>query len=217
MPSSDYSYLEAALPGFSRARLLVKAAGDRIEPLEFVGTKFDFYRFANRLRLAVSFRGMSLEGFTDETAAGYDALTRVFFAWSAFERYADLANDRPPFRTLFAHHPRRHVHELAAHCRALDPEGRLCDFLVTQSLLPVHETHLQRFRDGQDFPVLTLAASIRHIFAHGILTAHPNGLPAENLANIGRSLGNFLIHFLREDYDRRLRLAESLIERSGDV
>lgn len=205
----DYAYLEAALPGFSRARLLVKAAGDRIEPLGFCGTKFDFYRFANRFRVAVSFRGMSLEGFTEETAAGYDALTRVFFAWSAFERYADLANDRPPFRALFAHHPRRHIHELAAHCRALDPEGRLGEFLVTQSLLPVHEAHLQRFRDGHDFPVLTLAASIRHIFAHGILTAHPNGLPAENLANIGRSLGNFLIHFIREDFTRRLKLAEA--------
>jgi hypothetical protein len=209
MPTSDYPYLEAALPGFSRARVLVKSAGDRIEPLGFCGTKFDFYRFANRFRLAVSFRGMSLEGFTDETAAGYDALTRVFFAWSAFERYADLANDRPPFRALFAHHPRRHIHELAAHCRSLDPEQRLCDFLVTQSLLPVHETHLQRFRDGHDFSVLTLAASIRHIFAHGILTAHPNGLPTESLANIGRSLGNFLIHFIREDFARRLKVAEA--------
>ena len=206
--ADDHAHLEAALPGFSRARTLVKANGDSIAALGFSGTKFDFYRFANRFRLAVSFRGMSLDGFTDETAAGYDALTRVFFAWSAFERYADLANDRPPFRALFAHHPRRHVHELAAHCRSLDPEQRLCTFLVSQSILPTHETHLQRYRDGHDFSVLTLAASIRHIFAHGILTAHPNGLPAANLANIGRSLGNFLVHFIRCDFSRRLQLAE---------
>lgn len=70
-------------------------------------------------------------------------------------------------------------------------------------------THLQRFRDGHDFSVLTLAASILHIFAHGILTAHPNGLPAENLAAIGRRLGNFLIHFIRSDFVRRLTLAEA--------
>jgi hypothetical protein len=209
MPS-DHAHLGAALPGFSRARALVKAAGDSVAPLGFCGSKFDFYRFANRFRLATCFEGMRLDGFTDETTAGYDALTRVFFAWSAFERYADLANDRPPFRALFAHHPRRHVHELAAHCRALDPEGRLGEFLIAQSLLPVHETYLQRFRDGHDFSVLTLAASIRHIFAHGILTAHPNGLPAENLAAIGRSLGNFLIHFLRSDFARRLALAEAM-------
>jgi hypothetical protein len=71
---------------------------------------------------------------------------------------------------------------------------------------------LQRFREGHDFSVLTLAASIRHIFAHGILTAHPNGMPAENLSAIGRSLGNFLIHFIRSDFSRRLTLAERLAD-----
>ncbi|MBB5353690.1 hypothetical protein HNR46_003951 [Haloferula luteola] len=50
---------------------------------------------------------------------------------------------------------------------------------------------------------------MRHIFAHGILTAHPNGLPAENLANLSRSLGNFLIHFIRSDFARRVALAEA--------
>ncbi len=214
MPGDDYPYLETALPGFQRARRLVKAQGDSVAPLGFSGSKFDFYRFANRFRLAVSFRGMSLDGFTDETRAGYDALTRVFFAWSAFERYADLADDRPPFRKLFAHHPRRHVHELAARCRALDPEQRLCDFLVEQSLLPVHETHLQRYRDGHDFSVLTLAACIRHIFAHGILTAHPNKLPAGNLAGIGSGLADFLIHFVRSDFARRLTFAENRLPSS---
>ncbi|MCW1887563.1 hypothetical protein OKA04_22695 [Luteolibacter flavescens] len=205
--SAEHAHLEAALPGFSRARELLKAAGDSVAPLGFTGTKFDFYRFVNRFRLATCFEGMRLDGFTDGTAAGYDALTRVFFAWSAFERYADLANDRPPFRALFAHHPRRHVRELACHCRSLDPEGLLGEFLVAQSL-PVHEPYLRRFLEGHDFSVLTLAASIRHIFAHGILTAHPNGMPAENLSAIGRSLGNFLIHFMRSDFSRRLALAE---------
>jgi hypothetical protein len=208
--SDDYAHLEAALPGFSRARLLVKAQGDKIGALGFAGTKFDFYRFANRYRLAASFQSIALDGFTDETTAGYSALTRVFFAWSAFERYAELANDRPPFRALFAHYPRRHVHELASACRSLDPQQKLCDFLVTQSLLPVHETHLQRFRDGHDFSVLTLAASIRHVFAHGILTAHPNGLPSANLAALGHGLADFLIGFMRSDFIRRLTLAEAL-------
>jgi hypothetical protein len=210
MPS-DYAHLETALPGFSRARGIVKADGDSIAALGFVGSKFDFYRFANRFRLVTCFEGLRLEGFTEETASGYEALTRVFFAWSAFERYAEMANDRAPYRALFAHHPRKHIHGLAAHCRSLDPEHKLIGFLLEQSILPAHATFLARYRDGHDFSVLTLAASMRHIFAHGILTAHPNGLPAENLANIGRSLGNFLIHFVREDFSRRLKLAESRI------
>mgnify|MGYP001244609361 CR=1 FL=1 len=209
MSADDYAYLDDSLPGFQRARLLVKAQGDSLAALGFCGSKFDFYRFANRFRVAVSFRGMALDGFSEETAAGYDALTRVFFVWSSFERYADLAGDRAPFRALFAHHPRRHVHDLATRCRALDPEQRLCDFLVEQSLLPVHETYLRRYRDGHDFSVLTLAACIRHIFAHGILTAHPNRLPTANLVGIGDSLGAFLIQFVRDDFARRLSFAEA--------
>ncbi len=210
MADADYPHLETALPGFGRARAMIKASDDSISPLGFVGTKFDFYRFANRFRLVVCFQGLRLDGFTDETASGYDALTRIFFAWSAFERYAEMANDRAPYRALFAHHPRRYICGLAAHCRTLDPQHKLIGFLLDQSILPAHGTYLARYRDGHDFSVLTLAASMRHIFAHGILTAHPNGLPAENLANISRSLGNFLIHFVRTDFARRLALAEGM-------
>ena len=114
MSDNDYAYLEEVLPGFTQARTLVKEQGDRVICLGFVGTKFDFYRFANRFRLAAAFRGMRLDGFSEETVFGYDALTRVFFTWSAFERYAELVNDRPPFFTLFSNYPRRHIKELAA-------------------------------------------------------------------------------------------------------
>ena len=219
MPDSSanaYPYLEEALPGFHRGRVLVKAARDSLAVLGFVGVKQEFYRFANRLRLAACFGGLHLKGFTDETAAGYDALTQVFFTWSAFERYADLANDRPPFRALFAHHPRAKVRELAALCRAQDPEHKLVGFLITQSLLPVHETHLARYRDGHDFSVLTLAACIRHIFAHGHLTANPYRLPAERVAVICCALHEFLRAFMRSDFLRRVEVAEGGGQRAGN-
>ncbi|MBL9115379.1 MAG: hypothetical protein JNJ83_10270 [Verrucomicrobiaceae bacterium] len=211
LPASDaYPYLEEALPGFHRGRGLVKAAGDSLAGLGWVGTKFDFYRFANRLRLAACFGGLQLKGFTDDTASGYDALTQVFFTWSAFERYVDLANDRPPFRELFRHYPRTRFVELSAACRAQDPEGRLAEFLIQQALLPVHEEHLRRFRDGDPYAVLTLAACIRHIFAHGHLTANPYRLPAANLVVICCALHEFLMRFMREDFLRRVQLAEGL-------
>ena len=35
MAESEYEYLEQALPGFSKARLMVKAAGDSIRPLGY--------------------------------------------------------------------------------------------------------------------------------------------------------------------------------------
>ncbi len=212
--SSDaYPYLEEALPGFHRGRALVKAAGDSLAPLGFVGTKFDFYRFANRLRLAACFGGMHLKGFADDTAAGYDSLTQVFFTWSAFERYAEMAGDRPPFRELFKHTGKSRFIELSTACRAHDPEGKLTEFLIQQSLLPVHEMWLGRYRDGDPYAVLTLAACIRHIFAHGHLTANPYRLSAANLMVICCALHDFLLTFIRADYLRRVQLAEALQNR----
>lgn len=207
--NTSYPYLEEVLPGFHRARDLIKGAGDRLQVLGLVGEKQEFYRFANRLRLAACFGGLHLKGFTEETATGYDALTQIFFTWSVFERYADLANDRPPYRNLFAHHPRKLVHDLASECRAQDPEHKLTEFLITQSILPVHEEFLKRYREGHDFSVLTLGACIRHIFVHGHLTANPYRLSAQNLALMCCSLNSFLMNFMRSDLLRRVQLAEA--------
>jgi hypothetical protein len=216
MPENEYDYLELALPGFSKARLIVKAAGDSLRPLGFKGSKFDFYRFANRFRLATSFQGMNLEGFTEETSIGYSALTRVFFSWSAFEGYSDLAGDpAPPYKTLLAHHPRHHIRDLAKLCREQDPQNRLGKFLREHAQSAPQVIFLTKFQEGMDLAVLTHAACIRHIFAHGRLTAHPNGLPAENLAVICDALSSFITDFIRSDFSRRHQLAESVTRDFG--
>jgi hypothetical protein len=210
MAENEYDYLEQALPGFSKARLIVKAAGDSIRPLGFKGSKFDFYRFANRFRLATSFRGMALEGFTPETADGYGALTRVFFTWSAFEGYTELADDQaPPYRTLLAHHPRHHIRNLANLCREQDPENKLGEFLREHAQSAPQVIFLTKFQEGMDLAVLTHAACIRHIFAHGRLTAHPNGLQAENMTTICDALSGFITDFIRSDFDRRVKISKS--------
>jgi hypothetical protein len=66
-----------------------------------------------------------------------------------------------------------------------------------------------------DLAVLTHAACIRHIFAHGRLTAHPNGLPTENMIAICDALSSFIADFIRSDFSRRLQLAESVTRDFG--
>jgi hypothetical protein len=218
MSENEYDYLEQALPGFSKARLIVKAAGDSIRPLGFKGSKFDFYRFANRFRLATSFRGLNLAGFEEETTDGYGALTRVFFSWSAFEAYTELADDpAPPYRTLFAHHPRHHIKDLAKLCRKEDPENKLGAFLKEHSQSAPQVIFLKKFQEGMDLAVLTHAACIRHIFAHGRLTAHPNGLPAQNMTAICDALSGFIAEFIRCDFQRRVQLADAVTRDFGGV
>ena len=52
MAENEYDYLEKTLPGFSRAREIVKAVGDSTRPLGFKGSKFAFYRFVLLLAAA---------------------------------------------------------------------------------------------------------------------------------------------------------------------
>ena len=59
----DHSHLDAVLPGFSEAREIITGANNSVFPLGYKGSKFDFYRFANRYRMVVRFQGISLEGF----------------------------------------------------------------------------------------------------------------------------------------------------------
>ena len=79
-----HQHIESVLPGFSEARKIIKAAENSVFPLQYKGSKFDFYRFANRYRMAVRFSGIVLDDFADSTTDGYSALTRVFFTWSVF-------------------------------------------------------------------------------------------------------------------------------------
>jgi len=203
---SDYDYLESVLPGFTEARSVIKTAGDSVFPLQYKGTKFDFYRFANRFRMAARFRGITLEDFGDETEEGYSALTRVFFAWSVFERYADLAGDPPPYRALLSLVPKIEFAKLADHIERHDPEHRLFEFLHGQSL-EQNRWPLDRYRNGDRRGVVFYAAAIRHIYVHGHLTAHPNRCDAQNVVTICDALADFILGLIRDDFARRLAVA----------
>jgi len=166
----DFDYLESVLPGFTEARAIIKVAGDSVFPLGYKGSKFDFYRFANRYRMAARFRGLALEGFTEKTSAGYSALTRVFLVWSVFERYADLADDPPPYGQLLSLVPKLDLAKLADHIERHDTDHRLLTFLYDQSL-DQNRHFLDRYRGGDRRGVVFYAAAIRHIYVHGHLTA----------------------------------------------
>ncbi len=203
----DHSHLDAVLPGFSEAREIIKTADDSVFPLGYKGSKFDFYRFANRYRMAARFQGLSLEGFEEETEAGYSALTRVFLTWSVFERYSELVGDPSPYKQLLSLVPRISFAELADHIERHDPERRLFDFLYEQSL-EQNRHFLDRYRNGDRRGVVFYAAAIRHIYVHGHLTAHPNRCEAASVQAICHRLADFILSLVRDDFIRRLAVAQ---------
>jgi hypothetical protein len=132
--AKDYQHLEDALPGFNRARALVKGAGDSLGVLEMQGSKFDFYRFANCYRLARRFQGVIIDGFEPDTVGGYGALVRLFIVWSVFERYCELTGEHAPYSRILSRAGRERLEELALTFIRHDPGHKLFDFLLEQSL-----------------------------------------------------------------------------------
>lgn len=203
----DYTYLDKALPGFIKARGIIKRHKDSVTMFEFNGDKFEFYRFVNRYRMAVRFKGVSLEGFGIETQKGYSALTRVFLSWSVFERYMELCGIWHPYAKFFRHVPRQELSALTKLILRNDPGKKLFDFLRHHLKDDLHKKSLDRFGSGDSWAVIYYASALRHIYVHGHLTASPQGVPADNIAMICNEVSRSLLHWIKIDFDRRLALA----------
>ena len=208
MPDLPYPHLEKTLPGFHAARNVIKGSGDSLSPFGFKGDKFEFYRFVNRFRLASNFKGVIIEDFEEETAEAYASLTKLFLTWSTFEMYCTLCDS--PYHTMFGIYPKRFTHDLANQYWDYDREGILIDFLIERSELHGQDYFLRQFSDGNNLRAITVAACMRHIYAHGHLTAHPQGLSSQATAQICDLFSDFIGTFIRADFKRRLAVASAL-------
>lgn len=96
--------------GYARFCELARS-GHRAQAMRFDCSNGDVSRFAARFRVARSFSGISLDGYSDETVHGYDALFRVFLAWSAFERFLGILGEDPKtiMPRLRPYGPKRHL------------------------------------------------------------------------------------------------------------
>ena len=205
---TDLKYLDAALPGFLEARKIIKTNGNAVVMFDFKGDKFEFYRFANRYRMALRFRGMKLEGFGAETEKGYSALTRIFLSYSVFERYTGLAGIWQPYKPFFKNVPPHELSNLAKLIHRNDPERKLFNFLRQLLKEELHKDSLDRFQAGDTWKVIYYASALRHMYVHGHLTAFAQGVPAGNIAMICNEISRSLLHWIRCDFSRRLELAK---------
>jgi hypothetical protein len=77
------------LIAFATFQALLKN-GHTSKHMGFRGTNGQVNVFANRMRVARSFRGIQLDGYTDASTLGYNAFFQVFLTHSALECYAQL-------------------------------------------------------------------------------------------------------------------------------
>jgi len=159
----------------------------------------DVNRFGARFRLAKSFRGLNLEGYSSNTASGYDALTRVLLTWSAFEQFQHALVLAPnQLGPIMAHYGSANLQK---EIRKLDVGDRFYGFIYNR-VNPAHKAELDNYFKADPCNVAYLASSIRHIFAHGNLT--PNAAQAEPavVVEICNRLSEFLLNVMAAEFGK---------------
>ncbi len=189
-----------AIKGFGMFMRLLRA-GHTPDQLGLQGSTGNVTRWEARHKLARNFRGLQVDELSDETLKGYNAFLQVFLTHSAMELYVPLV--RLDDKTLETHlapfEPEKALREFFQH----DRSGQLFDFLH-ERLNPKLKARLTACREGQCANIFHVSASIRHIFAHGHLTAHSNKLKPARIAKACLPVSTLLLDFMDADFTRRV-------------
>jgi len=163
-------------------------------------------RFGARYRLAKAFKGLNLDGYTNATARGYDALTRATLTWSAFELFL-LATRRdktaiPAISAAFDFRPC--LEEL----RKADPEGRFFKFVFEGLDSAAQKAEVDKFLKGAPCCAITLARAVRHIYIHGPLTPNANQASPDLVEAACNRLSQQLVEIMDREF---VALVEQLV------
>ena len=171
----------------------------------------DVNRFGARYRLASAFRGVTLEGYGEATSAGYDALTRLTLAWSAFEGLLPaIRMTTHQYSAITARYdPRGCLEDV----RRADPPGRVIEFVADHLKSERQRTILREFLQGNDCCLLTMAAAVRHVFVHSALTPNANQADPAAVVRVCDRLTAMLTRVMNREFSERV---ERLVEMFPD-
>ncbi|MBH1783767.1 hypothetical protein I5W14_21775 [Stenotrophomonas maltophilia] len=167
----------------------------------FVTENGDVNRFAARFRAAACYRGVNLEGYSATTAAGYSALCRVIFIWSAFEGFLHICGlDQ---RTVGPILNARGALGVIEDIRRADIGGVFYGF-IRDRVNATHRRELDNFFNDDPCNVGYLASAIRHIFAHGWLTPNANQVNSDTVLTVCNRLCDFLLEVMDREFECRV-------------
>lgn len=140
-------------------------------------------RWSARFRLAKSFKGLDLGDHYSgsDTPQLYSAITRIFLVYSAFETYCKTVGLNPSRECQVKELQDALSQQVVIQTiRQLDPNNAFPRFLEEHLCSTELKKMMCKFIDGEDVNVSFLARCIRHVFAHGVLTANSFGLSAKS-------------------------------------
>jgi hypothetical protein len=173
-------------------------------------------RLSARMGLAKGFQGIQLDGYKEPTIRGYNALFRVFLTHSALECFCEvygystswpqMGQALAPVIALYDPTPVMEVF------RERDNQDKLYNFLQK------HLTGKKLLKDLKDCKectsenVVAVSAAMRHVFAHGVLTANANEMNPRATHAIGTAVANFLFNMMDAEFTKTV---EAYCEKKG--
>jgi hypothetical protein len=83
---------------------------------------------------------------------------------------------------------------------------------LRQHLDPRYQRHVDTYRSSGPCNPLFLAAAVRHAFAHGHLTASPQGVPPDSVGTLSRYLCRVLFWLMDREFKSRVSAFEEELE-----
>lgn len=180
--------------------------GGRARDFGFLGSDGDVSRFMARFRLAASYRGLRLHGYSKLTRDTYSALLHLFLAWSAFEQYAAVVGlkkarnlNHEAIDTLFARHGFS-GERLAGSQQLRQFFAYVAAFVDNKSL----NAHISQYVASGEPEPRVLCLALRHAFAHGPLTANAGPRKPRHVTAAARLLAGWLLDVMRSDFSDRI-------------
>jgi hypothetical protein len=157
-------------------------------------------RFAFRYRLAKDFTGLKAPN-VGKTLAGYDVITKLFLAYTAYEAIITAARYLSVRSVLQHELNTRFEPELAIKLRSNE---KLKEFLLTHPQDAALTNKVKLFFDGTTSDIVCIAYSLRNIFAHGDLTASPIGTETIAKREVFTSLADAILVYCDETFSNCL-------------
>lgn len=129
------------------------------------------------------------------------AFFRIFLVHSTLERFLEALglkiDDLEPYLVKY------NAEEVTSIIQAKDKDRKLYDFLQ-EKLNKNLKLKLHSCYEGECMNYAYMSASIRHIFAHGHLSANVNGVNPKNIDTICTSITDNLINFMDSEFTKKI-------------
>lgn len=167
----------------------------------------DINRFNSRFKLARQFEGIDLKNCKEKTTRGYAGFCKVFLTHSALERFNEInclrINDLSG--PMMEYEPQRVINEFfGIDGDEADGKGKLYGFVRERIDSDGLKKGLDACKERASANVAHLSAGIRHIFAHGELSANVGGMNPQDVYAACSCISDFLLQFMDAEFTKKI-------------